>query len=265
MKLILITGLDGSGKSTLISRLEAHKNEGTAFLRAPVINAEVFEENQKLYKASLFINWLNTEADSLNVPQLKAAALFASMLIFKDLLEEFRKKNVDLVFCERHPLIDTAVYARFYADKMHPKSIPVATLAEIDYNFNAELGYFTKMMNLKKQDMPHGALHALLLLMYNWFYIHKKFALEHLKELFSVEMPSKIYYLKADADVLFQRIAQRDVLEPHETEKVLAKFIPVYDQVLADAKTETEVVNANEVKHLDGAYHQIRKNYFPAL
>lgn len=262
MKLILITGLDGSGKSTLISRLEDHKKDGVGFLRAPIINAEVFEENRKLYKASLFINWLNTEAENLKVPQLKAAALFASMLIFKDLLEDLNSKKSDLVFCERHPLIDTSVYARFYADKMHPDSIPLATLAEIDYNFNAELNYFSKLLNLKKADMPHGALHALLLLMYKWFFVHEKFALKHLKELFGVNMPSKIYYLKADAHVLIHRIAQRDILEQNETEKGLEKFIPVYDQVLADSKVDTEVVNANDVQHLDAVFRKISDLHF---
>ena len=107
-----------------------------------------------------------------------------------------------------------------------------------------------------------GAMHAMLQLMYNWFYLHKKFALEHLKQLFEVGMPAKIYYLKASPEVLLQRISRREVLEPHEHRTDLEKFIPAYDQVLAESKVETEVIQADSGKHLDGLFESISRTYF---
>src|SRR5436190_5458791 len=173
MKTVLVTGLDGSGKSTLLNTLEKNCEGRAAILRVPVVDAELFSANQKIYKACNFVNWLNSEADSLKLPQLKAASLFASMLVFKDLFVELTARGPECVFCERHPLIDTAVYARFYSDKMDPEKIPVATLAEIDYNFNSELVYFTSIIGLKKADMPKGAMYHVMQYMYNWFHKNK--------------------------------------------------------------------------------------------
>ncbi len=261
IKTILIAGLDGSGKSTLFSKLVNSGRSDIGILRSPAINVELFNSNHKLYKAAIFINWLNSEAESLKVPQLKAVALFTSMLIFKDLLAELEKQNFSTVFCERHPLIDMSVYAKFYADKMDPAKIPTPTLAEIDYNFNAELVYFTNTLKLKKADMPKGACYHILLFMYQWFYMEKKFQSNQLNELFLIDLPDKIYYLKADPEILIERIKRRKTLELHETPDALDILIPEFDRVIERAEAPVEKVNANEVRNLDDIYEHLSKNY----
>jgi thymidylate kinase len=261
MKTVLITGLDGSGKSTLLNTIEKKCGNKAGILRVPVMDAELFSANQKIYKACNFVNWLNNEADSLKLPQLKAASLFASMLVFRDLYAELAAKKPDCIFCERHPLIDTAVYARFYSDKMDPEKIPVLTLAEIDYNFNSELVYFTNMLGLKKADMPKGAMYQLMQYMYCWFYVDKKTSASDLKELYKIELPDHIFYLRASPSVLWERIKDRKSHEAHEKPEHLAKLVPAYAEVLSNCGVKTESINSDDTAELEVAPYRIMTTF----
>src|SRR5688572_2788972 len=102
MKLVLITGLDGSGKSSLLQKLEDHSTgRPVGFLRVPKIDAGLFKKDDEIYKACLFINFLHHEADHLKQPALKAVALFSAMIVFRKLLSKLSDHQI--IFCERHP------------------------------------------------------------------------------------------------------------------------------------------------------------------
>lgn len=263
MKLILITGLDGSGKSTLLSRLEGLRNEVPhAFLRVPVIDAEKFNGNKELHQTSLFINKLNEYADNFNFHPLKVCALFSSMIIFNELLKELKNKNCSVIFCERHPLIDTGVYARFYADKMNPDSLPIAIRDHFEKEYPEELIYLLNLLPDAEFDTEKGKLYSFINYIYNWFFIEKKFELIDLKKLFAIELPDKIFYLKADPEILMKRLSNRKIFEAHESKSVFEQLIPFYNSLFIDLGVDIEITEANTSENLNAAFEKLKLKYF---
>ncbi len=267
MKLILITGLDGSGKSSLLTKLEENSTGGgIAFLRVPKIDSHLFENNKILFGTSCFINHLHAQADELKIPQLKVIAMFSAMLVFKELLNELAAKSPLVVFCERHPLIDTAVYAYFYSgSKMNPKNVAESIFQQLNNKYNNELAYLHSLLKLPETGNP--ALSYL-------YFIHKQFSsgdiisTDKLSQLFNIGLPDKIYYLDAKPEVLMQRLKQRESrtgntgnMEAHETVKAFEKMQPVYKLILDNANTEIENINANSFKNLDKTYNELQKEF----
>ena len=116
MKVIILTGLDGSGKTTFLERIKEHSNPALCkIINLPHIDTEVLKQYTDLYETALFVNSLNRDADILKLPQLKAVALFASMILYREIFNLIKQEGVKTIFCERHPLIDPGIYARFYA------------------------------------------------------------------------------------------------------------------------------------------------------
>ncbi len=259
MRLVLITGLDGSGKSSLLQKLEDHSGgKPVGFLRVPKIDAELFKGDARIYKTCLFINFLHNEADHLKQPSLKAVALFSAMIIFRKLLSSL--SEMEVIFCERHPLIDTAVYARFYSDKMNPDMLPRDLIEDLDEQFASEISFL--------RDLIPGAgsgkgIYAYLAFIHQWFAVDKKNSLQDLKELFKVDLPERIIYLAASPEMLISRLAGRTVLEPHESLEVFKKLVPVYDEVLLRAKVPMEKINAELFSNIDSTFLNIKRGYFP--
>ena len=80
MKQILITGLDGSGKSTVFDVLEKIKStRNIETIRLPHIDTENIKDNPSLKNAAIFVNEINQMADLENKVPLKAVAIFLSM------------------------------------------------------------------------------------------------------------------------------------------------------------------------------------------
>lgn len=259
MKLILLTGLDGSGKSTLLNRLEKIAlNKPIAFIRVPKIDSHFFRGNQAIYNATLFINEMHVKADCLKKPQLKVIALFSSMLLFKKLLQELNQSHIKFIFCERHPLIDTGVYAKFYTDKMDPSTISKELLFNIEEKYTKEIGYILSLVDVEKTNRSN--IYILLQYIHNWFTINKKHTLNDLKELFDINLPDKIIYLSATPEVLIKRLKNREVLEAHESKETFEKLIPVYEKVLIEASVITEKIDANSFINLDAAFEKLKKN-----
>ncbi len=258
MKLILLTGLDGSGKSSLLNKLEETSNSNTiAFIRVPKIDGELFIKNTSLYKVICFINKMHIDADYLKQPQLKVIALFSAMLIFKDLLNELNNDHTDFIFCERHPLIDTGVYAKFYIGKMDPNSLPKELIAEIDIKYSLEIKYL-----LERIGLVEGSISAFLNFIHNQFTVNKKYSIIHLQELFGIQLPDKIFYLSANPKILMQRLLDREILEAHESVDVFKKLIPVYESVLKESGVEITYINANNFENLNIAFKELKEIYF---
>ena len=262
MQLILITGLDGSGKSTLINKLEKSSNSADiAFLRVPTIESNLFKSNDILYKTSCFINNLHLQADVEKIPQLKVIAMFSSMLIFGKLLKELEKKGAKLVFCERHPLVDTPVYAHFYSGSMmNPKNMNEYVLEELNQNYSEELKYLLSLLQL---DAKVYYLSHLLL-----NFIHEKFSkkgiitIPELEQIFNIGTPDKIYYLDAKPEILMQRLITRQSnLEAHETQKAFEKMIPVYYRTINSIDADMKIIDASSYKSLDMLFRQIISAY----
>lgn len=264
MEIILITGLDGSGKSTVLSKLASQKESAFVdIILLPQIEADHFRSAPDIYKTALFINSLGHDADVLQLPQLKAIALFASMLLFKKMLAFKTQTDAKTIYCERHPLIDTSVYARFYAEKLKPGSIGPAVLSDIDQRYPEELDY---LLNLTPEGFiinTSGKAAALMEFIYRWFYLEKKSGLEQMELLFGVDLPDKIYYLKADPEVLFERIKHRVLREAHESIGTFRKLGTTYEALFAEINTAkpgiVEMIDANSIENLDLFFERMNR------
>lgn len=265
MKTILITGLDGSGKSTLLAKLAAQMPANTGFVYLPQIETECLLQTPDLHEAATFVNKLGQEADERQVPQLKAVALFAAMLLFKKLLAQNLAQACTTVFCERHPLIDTGVYAKFYAEKLTPGCLSNAVLDALDQQHGRALDYLISLLPKGAKADENSKLAILLGFIYQWFHLEKKTDVTDLAALFGVGLPEKIYYLSASPSVLFGRIKHRGRLEAHESEAVFERLEMAYGQVMEALASQqpglVEIVDANQVERLDLLFEEICNDY----
>ena len=68
MSLIIIGGLDGSGKSTALDKIAAKDIPKVEILRTPYLEPAKFSEREDLLRLATFINDLSDMADSRSVP-----------------------------------------------------------------------------------------------------------------------------------------------------------------------------------------------------
>ena len=255
MKTILVTGLDGSGKSTFFSRLDAVKKSHLAILNIPEIDASLYNTDKETYKVGNFINKLSEHATKTQQPFIKGLALFTAMLYFKDFYEQLKKKEVQTIFCERHPLIDTTVYAKFYVPKLDPSGINQKEFKNLDNDFKEDL------INILYKIKPYGiTTHATIseticYFIYNWFHVKSKLEFKYLTALFKASVPEHIYFLEADPKILMERIKTRKYIEPHEQVNTLKALNQTYSRILHLVKTQFNckitIVDAAKIEELD--------------
>ncbi|MCB0704140.1 MAG: hypothetical protein KDC34_02480 [Saprospiraceae bacterium] len=265
MKTILITGLDGSGKSTLLSKLAKEKDgRGYDILFVPQIEASALDLEPELLKVAHFINTLNVEGDLKQQPHLKAIALFASMLLFKQLHQFYQNNKLKTLYCERHPLIDTGVYARFYASKLNPAAIDSQFFSALDARFPMELDSLLQLLPTPYRT-PNvlGRSATFLQFIYDWFFVEGRFGVKELIQLFDIPLPDQIYFLNASPDILYARIADRELKEAHESVEVFTKLKSVYEALFDGLKNHTtiEEINANEIELLNGLFDKINRQH----
>jgi thymidylate kinase len=256
MEHILITGLDGSGKSTILNTLAQHSmNKKYDVLLLPHIDTDSLNDDPELKKVAEFINAISREADFLKNPQLKAIAIFASMLLFKKLAEYKTIPGLTQLYCERHPLIDTGVYARFYAEKMGEKSLDRDLLARIDQAYSHEIEYLIRLIPVKLFKSKNKNIASLAEFITRWFFAEQKLDIPDLEKLFNAALPSKIFYLKTSPDILIQRLTIRLMHEAHETKEVLSKLSSAYDVLFSELHHKypvlVEIINAGNARSLN--------------
>jgi thymidylate kinase len=266
MEHILITGLDGSGKSTILNALDKLKrNNSFDVILLPRIDTENLEKHEKLQSAAAFVNTLSHESDLLQIPQLKAIAIFSSMLLFRPIAKYKSVPSITTLYCERHPLIDTGIYAGFYAAKMSEGKIDAEHVKRIDKVYQQEIRYIINLIprNLVRKKKKSIAFLADFLL--RWFYVEKKLDLENLKSLFHVRLPDKIFYLKASPEVLMHRLSGRKLVEAHETLEVLSTLSRAYDALFAFLSDKlpdmVEIVDAGNAIALSNFQHRLASVY----
>ena len=257
--MILITGLDGSGKSTMLNSLEADLKNKISILRVPTIEAEKFKDNTLLYRQCKCMNILGERADKEGLPSLKIVAMFGAMLLFKELHSELNKKG-NIILCERHPLIDTAVYAKIYLEVMHPKHLDLHLGKEIEYEFSEELNKLISLINEPLTRTDKGILFDLLQFLFDWFSLKENHSKEQLKALFRIDLPSFIYFLDAPSHILIQRLGMRKVFEYHETEKLLGIMRLEYLKMFSEKETSIKVINTSKTPELDSLLEELKGN-----
>ncbi|TXB61424.1 AAA family ATPase [Phaeodactylibacter luteus] len=250
MKTIVITGLDGTGKSTVLQALKAQApGAARAIVHAPEMDLEPLHKQPDVFRAARLVNQLNHDADRLAFPQLKAVALFAAMLLFEKLLQPVRERQGPAALCERHPLIDTSVYAQFYANKLSPDAVSARNTEPLERGNEAEWAY---LLSLLPQDWAapqnEGPVRVFMRFIYDRFHLQQRHQLSGLIGLFKLPLPDKVFFLQAPAKVLFARLQQRGVLEAHESLAALSMLEKAYQQHLqafeAAAPGRLEIIDA---------------------
>jgi len=246
--MILITGLDGSGKSTLLKKLEEGLGNKVSVLRLPAIDAEKFKSNDALYKCCEMVNFLNEKADKENNPSLKVIAMFSSVILFKELYNHLSGKGARSIFCERHPLIDTAVYAKAYSKVLNPELLDLKVAKEIGQVYRMELMYVVKQMNISIIRSDKGVCFDLLHFLYSWFSIPQNFEINRLLHIFSISKPEMVYFLDAPEDTLLERLDLREIKEYHENKAGLSKMRRFYLDFLPNMHLPYEIIDASSIE-----------------
>jgi len=257
MQQIVITGLDGSGKSTILQALLEKKNTEFEILFIPHFNLQSITDSMKIYKVASFINTLSYTSDKIKEPHLKAIALLSSMLLFHKIIE-LKKNTFHTIYCERHPLIDAAMYAQFYAHKMNTPIANQLYIKEIEATYKEELSYLLQLVPKEYVCKNSGLIENLKQFIYTWFHRESKTSIKELSQLFKVELPHKIYYLQAQPHVLFDRIKGRKELEPHENIEVFEFLDKTYMELFKRLhQIDIEIIDANMFENLDSFKEKI--------
>ncbi|MBN2484413.1 MAG: hypothetical protein JXB34_00420 [Bacteroidales bacterium] len=268
MKQILITGLDGSGKSTLFDALAARKtNNTTGLLRLPHIDIYGIVNDKPLLKAASFVNYINQLSDQQQNTALKAVSLFASMLLYRPIMQNMESQGIEVVIAERHPLIDAEAYAGYYAPKARLPEPGRPQFSPINKQFSCEIAYLTSLIPEEYiKTCPGPLLENLSAFVFTYFFTEKKTGIAALSKLFKIEPPHVIYFLKASPEILMQRLLSRKKHEAHETLLTLTELDQVYLKLAENLKPETSVlfniIDASSFENLNNFRSQIEKDYF---
>lgn len=249
MRTFLITGLDGCGKSTLLRKISGQTLNGISILNVPHYNLLAFDKNDKFIDYLNSINEISYEADRRKSQSLKTIALFASMLFFKEASSKIVDSKTRILLCERHPLIDVQVYAAFYVRLKH------IDISESDLRYL--IGTHIKLIQqiYRRIGLEYAdSLENMFRFISNTFN-SDQLDWQDLKKIFDVELPDRIYYLNADVNILFDRISERSLKEPHEQLGTMLLLQKVYDQVFKNLVLKNDVqlinVDVSTFKQLD--------------
>lgn len=252
IRTILITGLDGCGKSTLFSKLKLEKPDHVALITLPHIDDNLLPNDSVIQKQARLLNSMSQQADENNWSDLKALALFGSMLLYKQLVHEITTSLTRVLICERHPLIDPLIYARFYAERLTPDHLKREKMDYYNTTYNELLAAIVSLLPIES-----AGDYALEIFQF----IHdtfKKPVDAQIKQLFNVELPDAIFFLKAPPEILFDRIAGRKVAEPHEQLQVLTLLDTTYDGLFESiSATPIEYIDASGFETLDQFYDRL--------
>ncbi len=251
IKTILITGLDGSGKSTLFSKIEAAQLEQVSLITLPHVDAATLPDISPLKHPIQLLNTMSQEADENHWSDLKALALFCSMILFEKLVSEKTTATTRYIICERHPLIDTFVYAQFYLPRLGAGGMKPEQIGYYNTKYKDLFSLVLEELPVEQKELGAFAIFKFI----KTFFAGKVSPDVDTANLFHVSVPGHIFFLKAAPEILMDRIASRKVMEPHEKLDVLSHFDRAYDALFTavanDHPTTIEHIDATTFESLD--------------
>ncbi|WP_299255326.1 hypothetical protein [uncultured Aquimarina sp.] len=259
IKTILITGLDGSGKSTLFSKLEAECIEHVTLVSPLHVDVDTLPDTSSLKQPIQLLKSLSQEADANKRDDIKAMVLFFAMVLFEKLVSEKTTTTTRIVICERHPLIDTFVYAQFYLPRLSSSGSSMNLEMLIYYTTKYEALFSFVLQQLPIENKDEGVLAILKFI--KTFFVRKTFPDAETKRVFKTSLPDHIFFLKAAPEILMERISSREVIEAHEKLSVLSNLETTYEilfeKIASDNKTIIENIDATTFDNLDAFYTRL--------
>ena len=257
IKTILITGLDGSGKSTLFSKLEKAQLAHVQLISALHVDIDTLPDTSILKQPIELLNAMNQEADATDSSDLKAIALFCAMVLFEKLVSERTTETTRIVLCERHPLIDTFAYAQFYIPRLSSGSTNFEELFYYAEKYESLFSFILEQLPIENKEGGVLAIYKFI----KSFFVSKASPDPETEAVFKSSVPDQIFFLKASPEVLMERISTRKVIEAHEKLSVLSDLETTYDalfkKIESDYNTTIENIDATTYDSLDAFYTRL--------
>lgn len=240
---LAIVGIDGTGKSTVCHSLFRHLARGPLRVRG-FSSLQLFDDpDLPLGGLSRTFDVLSGLADERQSAPLKAVALFLGMTLFGP-VERFLTETYDpdWLITERHPVIDSMVYARFYLSRIGT-AIDPALVRCIDERFEAE-GWEADqtwdrvhawISGLPTLDGIERDFFTLPLALQTLFALPAEELLDRLCALYRTTLPDHALLLTMPVAVADHRIAERQRRDGkprdlHENEQALDLLQTAYHQ-----------------------------------
>lgn len=209
MKHIAFIGIDGIGKSTLITSLQEHFQVISSPSYFEVCNHSFIHDSQILQKLSDY-------ADEKKMIHLKTIAMFLQVSLFSEIERELLCKN-EMVISFRHPLIDSLIYSQLYK-KIINKTFPLLDLTEAFQHIkNIDVFEKTKSKIEKRvgRNIPWGNFNEFLFDLFEGNFLTQ---LEKIGQALELKLPSSLVWLDLPPEVAVERLLKSmKTLEPHET------------------------------------------------
>lgn len=271
-KRIAITGIDGSGKSTvtrhLLSKLPAFDEE-TVVIRCPTFH-EI--PNAPFSSLSKDLDALSKTGDLLESFELKAMAQFIQISLFGP-VERFMVRGFSpkLIINERHPIIDAYAYGYFYLGqighlpnqkKMEP--LLIETLEGI------REGAYT---SIEKWLVLEGKRLGMDLSLWNYqeyllnvFSLKKTALVRAVKTHTRGHLPDMLLFLDVGEEVAVSRVEKREEphTEMHEKSDMLRQIRHLYFDALdffssSYPEMETRIITLTKDTNIDKTIDEIVK------
>ena len=251
MKTILISGIDGSGKTTILDYISKLNYDDISALYLPKIKESLIKNNHDLKKVAEFINQMTLLAEKEGNPSLKVIAMFSSMLIFKDLSNNLNKNIVT----ERFPLIDTIIFAQLYNKYLSPKLLDIEIQNWLNSTYKSELIFLINKINIKPSKK--GLSYDLLFFIDEFLSNKKNLNFNQVNKIFNLKLPHKIYFLDVNIDTVLKRISLRNVKELHETKVMLKTMKNSYLDLFDKEGVDYELVKNETFKDAERLIQKI--------
>lgn len=245
MKRISIAGIDGSGKTTLATGLKEKHQETVLFLPQTYKDPTL-----PLYDLSKTIDAIGKWADINNVAVMKGISLFLGMTLYHPLVNHIEQtKNPKRLIVERHPIIDTMAYAKFFLP-MLPKPLPENEIYQgLKKTISEEQLQLvqTHIKNLTK-DKTLTTMNEFIL---NLLKHDQEQVLENLKNFYQLNPPDLHILLTLSPEAIPERFTDRKVVGAHENAKILTmlqqEMIKVCEFIKLNSKDfDFKIINARK-------------------
>jgi thymidylate kinase len=272
---IAITGIDGSGKSTISRKIINMKPELKNEIQ--VLTCPIFHEtpNAPLADISRQLDCMSRAADELGNYELKAIAQYVQTTLF-GFVEDFLINTFDplLMINERHPVIDFLAYGHFY-HKLMQKPLDKK---EFEIPLKKKLEKFEKeayesiigwIKTLGKKHNKELTLWNIDKHIMEIFDKKGKEFIETVKEHTGAQLPDTVIILEVNPGLATERIKNRDNdhKELHEQNDMLEMIRQKYYEAVEFLNKEypevkTHIVDMNDSTSIDQTLEEVMGHIF---
>ena len=224
MKIYSICGVDGSGKTTLVTQL-AESSLPITTLRCP----QYYESgiHQKDTLARTFEKW-SDHCDLEKNPILKAMVLFLQMSLFGQMEQDQCKTHpsAKILLRERDPVLDTLVYAPLYLQVLGAHAPLIPEVWSSDHAASFHLNDIHRRLPLGFESLKFSNLREYIL---RFFSQPQSEMPQNCLKLFQTTPPAGVILLKLDESLLKVRLEMKQkskggTKEHHEESGLLLKL-----------------------------------------